>query len=243
MPCTAAAANADADADADDDDDDDDEARFDVNVNVNECPHNNTVLSFCFLPEEVLENAALYLSTRDVLSLLSVNRRLSNGLGKSTAFWEMLLKRDDGGVDENENKHKHKNEPQRRRNCYSTAKKSYLFRCHKTNPTKSGGGVQWYPVRPYGQFAGISDREGHISCVLKSARQTQILAQTQAQTQLQVQAQAQAVHDDDDDDDPSTTTNFSAENEKERQKAANKSPQERIVVITGGFSNDDCVCK
>jgi len=170
------------------------------------------------LPEEVLENAASYLSVTHVLSLLSVNRRLYR-FGKSVAFWEMLSERDCVSWHEEHTKTRQSQTPQV--TCYDTddndeacfwrtAKYSYLFHCQKSNPTKSGGGVHWYPVRPHGGFAGISDREGHLSCVLSR----------------------QAIsHQKDDPLQPSLS-------EEERRHAK---PQERIVVITGGFSDDDSV--
>ena len=175
------------------------------------------------LPEEVWENAALYLSTRDVLVLLSVNRRLYNGLGKSASFWDTLSTRDGESCYDQTTKRMQSQTRQKtgeddeedddNDERWRKAKASYLFRCHKTNPTKSGGGVEWYPVRAYGQFAGISAREGHISCVLSR----QVMSHDEV--------------------DPSEQPVLS---EEERRQAQ---PQERIAVITGGFSNDDFVCK
>lgn len=176
------------------------------------------------LPEEVWENAALYLSARDVLSLLSVNRWFYNRLGKSARFWEMLSNRDGVSCYGQYSETKGSQTPRiaiaitdnssgdDSGACQSwcEAKNSFLFRCHKANPTKTGGGVKWYPVRPYAQFPGISDREGHISCVIsREALSNQVLV-----------------------GDPSMCTL----SEEERRQAK---PQERIVVITGGLITDD----
>jgi len=169
------------------------------------------------LPEEVWQNIALNMSAKDVLSLLCVNRRLCIGLEQTANLWKMLSNRD--GTSCHEECTKTTQSPTQQKTCDNTneekldwraEKSSYLFRCHKTNPSKTGGGVHWYPVRPYGQFTGISDREGHISCVLsRHAISHQNL-------------------------DPL----ISSMTGEERRHAK---PQERIVVITGGFSNDDSV--
>lgn len=173
--------------------------------------------SIICLPEEVWQNIALNLSVADVLSLLCVNQRLHIGLGQSANLWKMLSNRDGASCYEECTKtnwsptQKQTGEKKEEEGCcWRTEKNSYLFRCHKTNPCKSGGGVHWYPVRPYGQFSGISDREGHISCVLSRHA---ISCQT-------------------------LDLSRSSMSENERQHAK---PQERIVIITGGFSNDDSI--
>jgi len=68
--------------------------------------------------------------------------------------------------------------------------------------------VLWYPVRPYGPCVEISDREGHLACVLSrqaiSLREPDLL--------------------------PSSVV---------AEKRGRTKRRERIVVVTGGFSNDD----
>ena len=127
---------------------------------------------FC-LPEEVWEKIALNLSAEDFLSLLCVNRWFHIGLGQSTNVWRMLSHRDGASCYEELKKTTQSqtlresfDNNEEEKNDWRKEKYLYLFRCHKTNPSESGGGVHWYPVRPYGRFAGIADREGHISCVL-----------------------------------------------------------------------------
>mmetsp|Transcript_14191 Transcript_14191/g.39671 ORF Transcript_14191/g.39671 Transcript_14191/m.39671 type:complete len:200 (-) Transcript_14191:40-639(-) len=166
-----------------------------------------------FLPEEIWENTVMYLHARDILSLLSVNRRLHNGMGKSTNFWEMLSGRD--GASCYQRNDCESRGQQSKRSCnhecdWRDAKDSFLFRCHKADPTTNGGGIQWYPVRPYGRFPGISEREGHISCVLSRHKMSSMIF-----------------------DDPLVSS------EGGRRGAKSK---ERIVVITGGFCEDDSVC-
>jgi hypothetical protein len=180
------------------------------------CPEKARTL---YLPDEVWQNIALNMSAKDVLSLLCVNRRLHIGLGQTANLWKMLSNRDGTSCYEEYTKttqslmqQKTFDDTKEEKFHWRTQKWSYLFRCHKTNPSKTGEGVHWYPVRPYGQFTGISDREGHISCVLsRHAISYQNL-------------------------DPL----ISSMTGEERRHAK---PQERIVVITGGFSNDDCVCE
>jgi hypothetical protein len=188
--------------------------------------------SSSLLPEEVWENIALnFLSIKDILSLLCVNRRLYKKLNHSVTFWNELSLRDGISCYENENEktftvtevvvvesaennNNNNNESDNNNeneNDWRKAKKSYLFRCYKNDPSEIGGGVKWYPIRPYGRNTNIDDREGHISCVLKrnaSNRTTQKEGQQQEGQQLTETAQ-----------------------------------QERTVIITGGFSNDDSVCK
>jgi len=178
------------------------------------CPDGARILC---LPEEVWQNIALNLSAAEVLSLLCVNQRLRIGLGQSANLWKMLSNRDGPSCYEERIKTNQSlvqqttyDDDGEEEYCWRTEKYSYLFRCHKTNPSKCGGGVHWYPVRPYGQFAGISDREGHVSCVLsRHAISYQKLDQS--------------------------NSSMSGE---DRQHAK---LQERIVVITGGFSNDDSI--
>jgi len=187
------------------------------------------------LPEEVWKNiASNFLSIKDILSLLCVNQRLYKELNHSVTFWNELSLRD--GIScyyENENNENEKKSIKEEGNentneisdnnnnkneNWRKAKKSYLFRCYKNDPSKIGGGVKWYPIRPYGRNTIIDDREGHVSCVLKrnaSNRTTTTPTQKEGQQQ-----------------------------QKERQLTeAAVQEQERTVVITGGFSDDDSVCK
>lgn len=179
------------------------------------CPDEARILC---LPEEVWQNIALNLPATDVLSLLCVNRRLCMGLGQSASIWRMLSNRD--GTSCYEECKKTTQSQTQQKLCHGSEDKSdwqtekylYLFRSHKTDPSKSGGGVHWYPVRPYGQFPGISDREGHLSCVLSRHA---IL-------------------------DSKVDSMLLSATENKRQYAM---PRDRIVVITGGFSDDNSVCE
>ena len=162
------------------------------------------------LPDEVWQNIALNLSPVDVLSLLSVNRRLHYGLGRSVALWRILAERDDGLSEEGNICN----------STWQTEKYSYLFRCQKSDPSEKGGGVRWYPVRPYGPFAGIPEREGHVSCVFKR----HALSSQQ-------------------DFDSSLLSSVTVEGSEERQERFSIPPQDRIVAITGGFCDDDSVCE
>ena len=194
-----------------------------------------TTSSSNLLPEAIWKNIALnFLSIQDILSLLCVNQRLYKELNHSVTFWKELSIRDGISCYEtnNENDENKKTsttttevvvatevaEAIRAENTstnksddgWRKVKQSYLFRCYKNDPSKIGGGVKWYPIRPYGRNTTIDDREGHISCVLKrnaSRNQEQEVKQlAEAEAEAAVQ-------------------------------------QERTVVITGGFSDDDSICK
>ena len=110
-------------------------------------------------------------------------------------------------------------------------KESYLFYCCKNDPTRSGGGVKWYPVRPYGRFTGIDSREGHLACVLKRNHArvfTTTTATGKNDTASQQQQQQQQQQQE--------TLQFN------KQYYQKQHLQERTIVITGGFSNDDSIC-
>lgn len=101
------------------------------------------------LPDDVWRTVALNLPAKDVLSFLSVNRRMHNGLGKSETFWKLLLKRDASPL------------------AYSCSGLSNLRRTYMVNAHKNAlSCVKWYPVART-RTVGASDREGHLSCVLK----------------------------------------------------------------------------
>ena len=177
----------------------------------------NEARIFC-LPQEVWVNMVLNLPAQDFLSLPCVNTRINTGLGQSANIWRMLSNRD--GTSCYEDWTKMTQSEMLPTVCDSTTeqcdwrmeKNRFLFRCHKSNPSKSGGGVHWYPVRPYGRFSGISDREGHISCVLSRHE----LSDPKLDSMISSMTGNQLKH---------------------------KGPKERIVVITGGFANDDSLCK
>ena len=177
----------------------------------------NEARIFC-LPQEVWGTIVLNLSAQDLLSLLSVNRGLYMGLGQSANIWRMLSNRDGTSCYEDwSKKTQSRMLPEECNNSteecdWRTEKHRYLFHCHKSNPSKSGGGVHWYPVRPYGRFTGISDREGHISCVLSRHEIS----------------------------DPKIDSMISSMNGNQLQYTR---PNERIIVITGGFANDDSLCE
>ena len=143
------------------------------------------------------------------------------GLGQSANVWRMLLNRDGPSCHEDWTKTTQSRMPKVCDNnegdkCdWRTEKDLYLFYCHKSNPSKSGGGVRWYPLCPYGhagRFAGISDREGHITCVLSR----------------------HAISD------PKLDSTVSSMTEYMQQHT---NPRERIVAVTGGFGNDDSICE
>ena len=184
--------------------------------------------SSTLLPEAIWKNIALnFLSIQDILSLLCVNQRLYKELNHSVTFWKELSIRDGISCYEtnNENDENKKNtstttstevvatigaEKNKESNdgSWRKVKQSYLFRCYKNDPSKIGGGVKWYPLRPYGRNTTIDDREGHISCVLKRN------ASRNQEQEVKQLAEAEAAVQ-----------------------------QERTVVITGGFSDDDSICK
>ena len=190
------------------------------------------------LPEAIWKNIALnFLSIQDILSLLCVNQRLYKELNHSVTFWSELSIRDgiscyekiDNENNNNENKKisttttttevaatevaaRSAESDSENNSSWRKVKQSYLFRCYKNDPSKIGGGVKWYPLRPYGRNTTIDDREGHISCVLK--RNASRRKQEDEVKQLKTEAEAEAAV-----------------------------KQERTVVITGGFSDDDSICK
>jgi len=187
------------------------------------------------LPEEIWEkHIALQLTTPDILSLLCVNKQLHTGLGHSVTFWQELSKREGNATctttaTTSTTTHD---------DCWRAAKESYLLYCIKTNPTKAGGGVQWYPVRPFGNLRllsrntnnGIDDREGHLSCVLTRRRRS-------AETRKRNTGPTSTA---------TTTTTTSPRSKEEEPQQQQQQVQatgavERTVVITGGFSNDDSV--
>jgi len=171
------------------------------------------------LPEEVWENIALnYLTVKDILSLLCVNCRIYKELNYSITFWNKLSLRDGISCYEKQNLNLNVNvNVKENDNNWRKAKDSYIFRCYKNDPSKNGGGgVKWYPVRPYGRNTNIDDREGHVACVLK--RNSRRKQEGEEEGRQQQQQEAEAV-------------------------VAQQQEQDRTVVITGGFSNDDSVCK
>lgn len=171
------------------------------------------------LPEDVWEKIVLNLSAQDVLSLICANRWLYTGLGQSENIWRLLSQRDGSSCYEES---KETTPSQRLRNSVDTnweskngwkmEKYRYLLYCHRSNPSQRGGGVHWYPVRPYGRFAGISDREGHISCVLSR----HVISDPMFDPRTQ------------------STTGSTQRNSNLR---------DRIVVVTGGFADDDSICE
>ena len=195
--------------------------------------------SSTLLPEAIWKNIALnFLSIQDILSLLCVNQRLYKELNHSVTFWSELSIRDgiscyekiDNENNNNENKKisttttttevaatevaaRSAESDSENNSSWRKVKQSYLFRCYKNDPSKIGGGVKWYPLRPYGRNTNIDDREGHISCVLKRDSRRKQEEDDVKQQPTEAEA-AEAVQ-----------------------------PQERTVVITGGFSDDDSVCK
>jgi hypothetical protein len=129
-------------------------------------------MTSCPLPVEVWQSVAPFLPAKDVLNLLSVNKPCSS-LRLSSAFWKRLLTRDqdpDSDLLQNQS-------------C-DVARRVFLAHAYK-NLLRS---VRWYPLRS--DRIRISDREGHLACVIK-----------------------------------------------------NSNRQQRRIVITGGFTDDEIVCK
>ncbi|KAG7367608.1 galactose oxidase [Nitzschia inconspicua] len=106
------------------------------------------------LPVEVWQSVILFLPPIDVLSVLCVNRACSS-LGRTGAFWKRLFLRD--------------NEEdaimlQDDESC------DVLHRAYLTHAYKNAlSSVRWYPIRS--DRVRISEREGHLACMIKSSSQ------------------------------------------------------------------------
>jgi hypothetical protein len=129
-------------------------------------------MTSCTLPVEVWQSVTPFLPAKDVLSLLSMNRACSS-LRLSVTFWKQLLDRDNDSDSE-----------WLQNQGYDVVRRAFLSHAYK-NSLRS---VRWYPLRS--DRIRISDREGHLACVMK-----------------------------------------------------NSTREQRRIVVTGGFSDDESVCK
>jgi hypothetical protein len=95
------------------------------------------------LPEDVWRNVALHLSAPEILSFLSLHRRIHNSFAKSDAFWKLVLERDsETEVDDSER----------------DLKQAFLCKAYTSHLPS----VQWHALRR----SVITAREGHLACVL-----------------------------------------------------------------------------
>ena len=126
----------------------------------NRRPRSRTML--LSLPDPLLRQVALHCSAAEICSLVSSHRSLTESLAKSPKFWIELLRRDcddeeltsdAGGVD------------------YETAREGFVLHSYKASLRR----VEWIPISNYFDHAyhePISDREGHLCCVMEGPGDT-----------------------------------------------------------------------
>jgi hypothetical protein len=102
------------------------------------------------LPQDAWCSISLHLSTPDVLAFLSTHGNINRHLSSSPAFWSSLLARDRDETDETAHINK----------CVDDIRKEFMLHSYQS----ALPAVKWMPLNT---TFPISEREGHISCVLQ----------------------------------------------------------------------------
>ena len=122
------------------------------------------------LPEDVLRQIGIHLFAPEILTFLSVHRRIHTTLGQSKAFWKLLLEfqnRDSNGEDDDGGSAVATSSGGTVNISVQSLRQMYMTKAHISHLPA----VKWYPIQQEDYRDCASAREGHIACIMGSTPQ------------------------------------------------------------------------